>query len=155
MDHFFLEGVPKRTTYNVLKCKRVVRKPGSGKKTAIMNKKGLKRLFKNKDGISQNEAAKVFECSQQHICKLLKKLGIQCRKKQKSPAYTQSEILRFKANCRWMTRNYIEKNFILDDESYFSLSKTQMPGNDIYYTIDPKTADESVKFEFKKNTSPR
>jgi len=123
VDHFFLKGVPKRITYNVLKCKRVIRKPGSGKKTPIMNKKGLKRLerlFKNKDGISQNEAAKVFECSQQHMCKSLKKLGIQCWKKQKSPAYTQSEILRIKANCCWITRNYVGKNFILDDESYFS-----------------------------------
>ena len=54
-----------------------------------------------------------------------------------------------------MNRNYVGKNFILDDESYFSLSKTEMPGNDIYYTADPKTADESVKFKFKKNTSPR
>lgn len=42
------------------------------------------------------------------------------------------------------------ESFILDDESYFPLSKSQVPGNDIYYTMNPKTTPPSVKFKFKK-----
>jgi len=45
----------------------------------------------------------------------------------------------------------IGKYFILNDENYFTLKKIPMPGNDIYYSADPKTVDGSVRFKFKKN----
>ncbi len=153
VDHFTLEGVPKRTIYNILKCPKVIRKPGPGKKAKIMTKNGIKRLermFDNKAGVSQRHAAKLYECTQQYISKSLRKVGVKARKKQKSPDYTDAQISQVKANCRWMTNNYKEKSFILDDESYFTLSKYQMPGNDIYYAKDPKTTSPEVKFKFKK-----
>lgn len=123
-----------------------------------MTKKGLKRLerlFNNKDGTSQNDASQMFNCTQQYISKSLKKVGIKPRKKQKSPAYTEEQIMKVKSNCRWMTKNYRDKDFILDDESYFTLSKMQMPGNDIYYTKDPNTAPDNVKYKPKKKFEPK
>lgn len=158
VDHFALEGVPKRTIYNILKCPRVIRQSGSGKKPKIMTKKTIKRLermFDNKAGVSQRYAAKLYECTQQYISKSLKKVGVKARKKQKSPAYTDAQISRVKANCRWMTNNYAGKSFILDDESYFTLSKYQMPGNDIYYAKDPRKTSPEVKFKFKKKFEPK
>lgn len=158
VDHFALEGVPKRTENNILKCTRVIRKTGSGKKAKIMTKKGLRkleRLFDNKDGVSQRYAAKLFDCTQQHISKTLKTVGVKARKKQKSPAYTEDEVTKVKSNCRWMTKNYAGKSFILDDESYFTLSKYQMPGNDIYYAKEPKNTPPGVKFRFKKKFEPK
>lgn len=158
VDHFVLEGVPKRTIYNILKRPQVIRKSGSGKKAKIMTQKGLKtleRMFNNKDGVSQYYAAKKFDCTQQYISKTLKSIGIKSRKKQKSPAYTDDQISTVKSNCRWMTRNYPGTSFILDDESYFTLSKYQMPGNDIYYARDATTTPAAVKFRFKKKFEPK
>ena len=38
-----------------------------------------------------------------------------------------------KTNSRWIVRNFKSKSFVLDDESYFSLSKSQMTESDIYF----------------------
>jgi len=33
-----------------------------------------------------------------------------------------------------MARKYATKDFILDDEAYFTLTKHQMPGNNVFYS---------------------
>lgn len=157
-DHFYKEGVSKSTIYNILRTCEIKRKIGSGRKATIMtvkNFKKLKRHFNNKDCVSQNEAARMFGCSQQYISKCLKKCNIKARKKQKSPAYTEEQIKVLKSNCRWMLRHFAKKNFVLDDESYFSLSKSQMPGNNIYYSEDISTVNPEVKFKFKRKFEPK
>lgn len=153
VQHFSAEGVSRRTIYNILKAQRVERKQGSGKKPVIMtsaNVNKLKRAFDNKDGISQRETAEKMNCSQPYICKTLKRLNIHCRKKKKSPEYTEEQISTVKSQCRWMLRNYGSKSFILDDESYFPLSKPQMPGNNNYYTTNSEMCSPEVIFKFKK-----
>jgi hypothetical protein len=77
-------------------------------------------------------------------------LKIKCRKKKRSPDYTEEQISTVKSNCRWMVKNYRKKSFLLDDEKYFTLSAPQMPGNDIYYAADPSTTPPQVKYKFKK-----
>lgn len=137
VEHFKKENVSKSTIYSILKNKTIKRRTGSGHKPTIMTeikKKVLKKLFLNKDNISQNQAAKNFNCTQPHICKTLKRLKLHSMKKQRAPHYTDEQILKVKSNCRWMNRQYCGKTFILDDESYFPLSAPQMPGNDNYYT---------------------
>ena len=42
------------------------------------------------------------------------------------------------------------KSFVLDDESYFSISKSEMNGNDIYYYSDKQSSPPSKKYKFKK-----
>ena len=47
------------------------------------------------------------------------------------------------------------KNFVFDDEKYFILSATQMPGNYVYYTNDQSASPPKVKFKLKKNLSQK
>lgn len=158
VEHFTKEGIPKRTIYDILKRGSVKRTVGSGRKAKIMTKKNLRKLkakFNNKSGVSQNQAAKLFNCSQQYISKSLKMLNIKARKKQKSPCYTDEQITTVKSNCRWMLNNLKGKKFILDDESYFTLSKSQMSGNDVYYTDDPSSTSPNVKYKMKKKFEPK
>lgn len=153
IKHFEAEGISKRTVYNILKLGKIERKSGSGRIPSIMtpaNLRNLERQFNNKDGFSQNDAAKKYGCSQQFISKTLKTLKIKCRKKQKSPEYSEDQIKLVKQQCGWMVRNYRQKKFILDDESYFTLSKPQMPGNNIFYTKDISGTSAEVRYKFKK-----
>lgn len=158
VNHFKAEGIPKSTIYDILKTNNIKRKPGSGRKPTIMTtqkKQRLKAAFLNKDNISQNDAAKKFNCSQQYISKTLKRLKITVKKKQRCPDYTPEQILTLKSNCRWMYRNYRGKILILDDESYFPLSAPEMPGNDIYYTDGLSETPPSVKYKIKKKFEPK
>ena len=51
----------------------------------------LKKAFDHKDSISQRQAAKKFDISQQMVSKLLKKLQITPRKKMKIPDRTEEQ----------------------------------------------------------------
>ena len=119
VEHFLKEGISRSTIYDILKRGIIERKQGSGRKPTIMTQKNLKRMktrFNNKDGVSQGDVARIFGCSQQYISKSLKKLQVKARKKQKSPAYTESQIAKLKKDYRYLVRDFEDKNFILDDE---------------------------------------
>ncbi|KAJ3661692.1 hypothetical protein Zmor_006079 [Zophobas morio] len=152
VEHFLKDGISRSTIYDILKRSIIERKQGSGRKPTIMTQKNLKRLktrFNNKDGVSQGDVARIFGCSQQYISKSLKKLQVKARKKQKSPAYTESQIAKLKKDYRYLVRDFEDKNFILDDESYFTLSKPQMPGNSFYYTDDSSVTPPEVEFKMR------
>jgi predicted DNA-binding protein (UPF0251 family) len=69
--HFMAEQVPRRTIYNILERSeyfRPERKQGSGKTPQKMTKvqlNKLKKAFDHEDNISQLQAAKKFDISQQ------------------------------------------------------------------------------------------
>ena len=46
-------------------------------------------------------------------------------------------------------RNYPNFEWIIDDESYFTLSHSEINGNNIYYTSDDKQCPDNVKFKEK------
>jgi hypothetical protein len=48
-----------------------------------------------------------------------------------------------------MTRKYAKNNFILDDEKYFTLSNSNVNGNNTYYTSNAKEAADHVYYKFK------
>ena len=152
VQHFKSENVAASTVYHILRSPTTARKQGSGRPAKIMDAKGLRslsRAFNNKDSLSQRDAAKKFNCSHQYICKTLKRVGIKCRKKTRAPEYTDAQISTLNSQCRWLIKNYSGKSFVLDDESYFPLSKTQIPGNDRYYSTDSSTAPLNIKYKFK------
>lgn len=152
VDHFRAEDVPTSTIYRILASCRLIRKPGSGRPAVIMDKKGikyLKKAFSDKDNISQSSAASKLNSSQQHVSKTLKKVGLRCLKKTRAPEYTEEQIANVKRQTRWMAKHYAGKSLILDDESYFPLSKTHVPGNDRFYTKDKASTPPSVKYKFK------
>lgn len=153
VEHFMAERVARSTIYSILRTCQINRKVGSGKLPTIMSKNGLqmlKRSFNNRDNQSQRQAAKKFNCSQVWICKSLKKLQVQCRKKQKSPDYTNQIISAIKSQCRWMAANYGNLFFVLDDECYFPLSNSRVPGNDRFYSNSVATSPPNIRYKFQK-----
>ena len=67
-----------------------------------------------------------------------------------SPGYTEGLISSVKSRCRWMARKYATKDFILDDEAYFTLTKHQMPGNNVFSSNNLATSPPEIKFKFQK-----
>ena len=72
-------------------------------------------------------------------------MGIQKYKKQKIP--NRSEVKR--AKCVTLYRKYREREWILDDESYFTKSHSTINGNDNFYSDIIDFAPANVKFRRK------
>ncbi len=49
-----------------------------------------------------------------------------------------------------MLLKYSRYEFIIDDESYFTLGNTALPGNNIFYSSDVSKTPESVKNKYVK-----
>jgi transposase len=159
----FKNVLPKTTIYNIMrrydKRGTTDRKVGSGKKAKIMTKKNiwrLKREFENNDKISLRNAARKYKCHYTYIQKTLKKYSkIKHRKKKRSPAYDETQIKMVRRKCRHLLCKYKDITFVIDDESYFPLSKSQVPGNDKFYTSDISTTPPDVKYKKKKKFEPK
>ena len=97
--------------------------------------------------MSYRSVAREMDCDEAHVRKTMKKAGIQCYKKQKSPVYTDEKILEVKRCCRWMHDRYKRKLFVLDDEKYFDLKG---PCTGRYYTSDKATVSPDVRYHGKE-----
>lgn len=158
VKHFVDEGVPRSTIYKIIdgdtEFLNPKRKQGSGRVPKKMDKKNvsaLKKMINHRDGVSQHQLARRFNCSQSFISKTIKrKTSIKYRKKKKIPARTESQKERIKPNCRYLYRNFRHVDFILDDESYFTLGNTQLLGNSGFYSSDVCATPSEVKFKTKK-----
>ena len=114
------------------------RKIGSGLKaikgTSTLVKK-LKSHFNHKKGRSQRKFAYRHNISQSYVSKLLKRrTRIRTYKRSAKPLVTATQIRAARPKCRRLYFKYSEVDFLLDDESYFTLRNTNLAGNDRYYS---------------------
>lgn len=103
VNHLRDENVPVSTVYRILAFLSI----DSGRPAKIMTKKKkdtLKKLFDNKDGTSMRDGCRKYHCSNTLIHRTLKMEDIICRKKTRSPEYTDEQIATVKSQCRWMTK---------------------------------------------------
>ena len=158
VDHFVNEGHSKSTIYDIIIRKESgfsdIRRVGSGRPAKIFDKKGLvklKRLVDHRDGIYQKKLATKFKCSQQYISKTLKEsLKINLRKKSNIPSRTPIQQAEAKRKCSILYRKYGNFEWILDDESYFTLTHATINNNDIYYSSDQNLTPASIKYRPRK-----
>lgn len=154
-DHFLAERIPRKTIYRIIERaenesghKRVI---GSGRIPQIMTKKHigtLKTMFNHKDSVSQRQAARKFNCSQQYISKTLKnKTTIRKRKKIKIPKRSEQQQALAQTKCSRIYQKLKNRLCIMDDESYFTLAHTSINGNDNFYTSDVNKTPAIVKFQ--------
>jgi hypothetical protein len=69
--------------------------------------------------------------------------------KNESPAYTEDQINKIKTQCRHLYRKSQGMDFVIDDEHYFTLFKSNIPENTWHYTDDKDNCPSDVKF-YKK-----
>lgn len=150
-------GYKRRSIYRWLSLieqkKSLIRKKGSGRKAKIATKQNIlkvKNHFNHKSGRSQKNMASKLGCHRTYIGKILKKYSaIRLRKKQKRPLMSEQQKAQARAKCRRMLEKYGHLDFILDDESYFTLSNDSQPGNDSFYSDNVQQTPETVRNKFK------
>ena len=115
--------------------------------------KSLWTFFNHKQGRSRRKAASKFGIRQSYVKKLLKsnQYGdvIKCRKKQVIPDRSEVHIKLAKTKCRKLSEKFSRHDWVLDDESYFTLDHSSIVGNDIFYTNDIKKVPANVRFTKK------
>jgi hypothetical protein len=84
-----------------------------------------------------------------------KKSSIRVYKKQKKPFQTAEQKLSVRPKCRKMLEKYKNLEFIIDDESYFTLTHSCQPGNDRYYSSNKILTPDNVKFYYKRKYEPK
>jgi hypothetical protein len=157
VDQFKQENVPKTSIYRyICRWEKGIspnRKSGSGRKAAVMNKANIRRLeqqVNNKSGKSTRMLAKKFKCSQSYIVKTLKnKCQMQYRRKIQVPDRSEKQQQQLRPRCRRLMEKFRGKQFILDDESYFTFKHSNKNANVGFYTTDYSTAPEDVKCKKK------
>jgi hypothetical protein len=82
-------------------------------------------------------------------------LGVKKYKKQKAPKYTEDKKIKIERKCPWLYQNFEKMDFIIDDEKYFTLSNSNIAGNDIYYSWDKSKAPINVTFKCKQKFEPK
>ena len=146
-------GYKKATIYRWLDTieqkKSLERKKGSGRKPKIVTKQNILKIknhFNHKSGRSQKKMASKLGCHRTYIGIILKKYsGIKKRKKQKRPLITAQ--LRPKGHR--MLEKFGHLDFIIDDESYFTLSNNSQPGNDSFYSDNVQKTPASIKHKLE------
>jgi hypothetical protein len=76
------------------------------------------------------------------------------QKKNKKPQMTPAQKAAARPKCRKMLEKYNDLDFLLDDESYFTLSNLSLPGNDRFYSSNVSKTSESVKNKYKAKFEP-
>lgn len=116
----------------------------------------IKKSFNHKSGCSQRSAARSLGCSQAYVSKILKKYtNIKCRKKLKRPLLTPQQRAVARPKCKRIYDNYRDNEFIIDDESYFTLNGAKQPGNDRFYSDDIEKTCDSVKYNQVQKYPPK
>ena len=151
-------GIPVSTAYRVIKTyeetNSITRKKGSGRKSQKMSiKKNTlkKKSKKKKNGISCIKLASNFNISKSYAHKIIKEVGLKFYKRQRAPKVSNSQEKTIKTRIRKLYKKLTSdrENFdiIMDDESYFSLSNSKMPGNAEFYTSNIPKTPENVKLK--------
>lgn len=157
VEHFVVHGYKKRSLYRwanmILKNKSLKRSNGSGKPIVKGSKKNVAKIekyFNHRSGRSQRRVARSIGCSQAYVNKILKtQTNVKCRKKLKRPLLTIQQKKAARPKCRRMANKFKNVDFIIDDESYFTLSHSVQTGNDRFYTDDIEKTPEDVKYKFQ------
>ena len=111
----------------------------------------VKNYFNHKSGRSQRKMARKFNCHFTYIGKILKKrTNITKYKKRKRPYLNANQKKAARPKCRQMISKYGRYEFIIDDESYFTLDNAAQSGNDIFYSSNVCKTPEIVKNKYVK-----
>lgn len=157
VEHFATIGINRRTIYRWISTIEttgtIQRKISCGRPVTIGTKpsiRWLKKYFDHRSGRSQTKAAAHLKCTQPYISHILKKYTkIRCRKKVKRPIQTEKQRQATRPKCRKMLEQFKDVDFVVDDESYFTLRHTVQPGNNVYYSSDPAQTPASEKFDYR------
>ena len=159
VEHFRAENRPERTIRSIIQRfkerQTTERKVGTGKKLNIMTKEQIRNLYRlvnHSDKWNYSSAARKFGCDPKTIKYWLTKRDIKQYIK-KSPMYSETQKEMVRRQCGWLYRKYKNKDFVIDDEKYFTLSHSS---NNTFLSSPTKSkTPEEVAHNFKTKFEPK
>lgn len=163
LNHFLAEKISKATIYRVIRRAEnesgYMRRIGSGRTAIKMTPKKItqmKNMFNNSDSVSYRLAARKFGISPSYAHKVIKtKSSIRMRRKIRVPKRSERQKADAKTKCGRLIRKFANFDWVLDDETFFTLSHSTIRGNQFFYTSDINTCPSSVKFAPKTKFEPK
>lgn len=151
------DDISRRTIYRTIaECEQGIpclNLPKSGRPRVFTAERAgrLVRRGKNQVGMSVRRLGRLYGTSKSTVSLELKRNGLKFRKRRKCPKYTQGQLQRIPRCCRQLRRVHFanEKIIILDDEKYFTLSNSEMKGNDGFYTDNIEECPDNVRYKHK------
>jgi transposase len=155
--HMTTIGYSKASVYRWIKRieenKSLERKKGSGRKAKIATKATIakvKKFFDHKSGCSQRRIARRLGCSHSYVNKILKeKTTVRYYKKIKKPNTTAKQKEQNRSKCRRILEDFKNFDFLIDDESYFTLTHSALPGNSGFYSSDKNLTPPKSKYKYQ------
>lgn len=151
------QNISRRTIYRTIaECEQGIpctNLPKSGRPrifTRIRTERLIRRA-KNTLGSSVRKLAREYRTSKNTISRELSRNGLNYRKRRKAPKYTANQLARIPICCRALRRVHFANNrmIIMDDEKYFTLSNSEMKGNDGFYTDNIAEVPDNVRYKQK------
>lgn len=158
VNHFVKQGFKRSTIFNninrVQESSSIKDKKKTGRKSSftVVKLTKLRKLAKNRVGVSQRDLARQFSTSQNTIWQKLKKMGLNYRRRQIAPKYTEKQLFTIQQRARKLiNRIYSEKvedcEIVMDDEKYFTFSHHDIPKNTGIYTDNIEECPDEVRFK--------
>ncbi|XP_050500950.1 uncharacterized protein LOC126880917 [Diabrotica virgifera virgifera] len=151
------QNISKSTIYRTIReCEEGIpcinlRKSGRPRILNHIREARLIEAAKNKIGDSQRKLARRFHVGKTTVYRTLSSNNIIYRERRKAPKYTEDQLERIPRCCRALRRvHFVNKLIVMDDEKYFTLSNSEMKGNDGFYTNDYENVPDEIKFKSKK-----
>lgn len=138
----------------------IKRKVGSGRKAVKLSASKKKRLLKISTmsaGQSVRKLARKFHISKSYAHDTLKKNNIIFKKRREAPKVSPAQIIRQESRLQLLSEIVTEKkktDFVLDDESYFTLTGAQNSG---YYveSHNQNDAPDNIRLKFREKFCPK
>jgi transposase len=157
-------NITRQGIYKILKRNEergnVLRKPGSGRKISKMLKCRCKRLVSTaigKTGQSLRKLGRKFNISKTHVARILQKEKIIYRKRKEAPKVNPGQRIRQEERIQILKDFVVEHpltDFVLDDESYFTLTGSQQEG---YYISanDKNNVPDEFRLKYRQKFCPK
>jgi transposase len=154
----------RRAIYLILeryeKTGSIERKVGSGRKAVKLKESKKKRLLQNSTtsgGQSIRKLSRKFQISKSYVHDILKKNNILFRKRKEAPKVSPAQIIRQESRLQLLSEIVTQKkktHFVLDDESYFTLTGAQNSG---YYVESNKQNEvpDNIRLKFREKFCPK
>jgi transposase len=138
----------------------IERKVGSGRKAIKMTASKKKRLLKSSTtsaGQSVRKLARKFNISKSYVHDTLKNNNIIFKKRKEAPKVTPAQVIRQESRLNLLSQIVLKKkktDFVLDDESYFTLTGAQNSG--FYVDCDKENeVPDNIRLKFREKFCPK
>ena len=109
-------------------------------------------MVNNKVGVSQRKIGNSLKVDYTTVGRTIKKIGLKYRKRCRAPKATEAQkgrqVERLEKLCQGPMSWADDRDIVMDDESYLTLTGAGMPGNMGFYTNDIESCPEDVKFRY-------